>query len=108
MNGAVSKTVVPSGYRGFESHPLRIRMGNKVRLFLAGVLARPRLVPLASRPRPPAEARQERLFGRPFQYLVANAGVLVPVTVAVRDGWDAAAAAAERAALEAEALARRN
>jgi hypothetical protein len=83
-------------------------MRNKVRLFLAGVLARPRPASLASRPGPAAEARQERPFGRPFPYLVVTGGVLVPVTVAVGDGWDAEAAAAERAALEADAIGRKN
>jgi hypothetical protein len=83
-------------------------MRNKVRLFLAGVLARPRVAPLAARPGPPADARQERPFGRPFPYLVANGGVLVPVTVVVRDGWDGEAAAAERAAIEGDALGIKN
>jgi hypothetical protein len=82
-------------------------MVNKFRLFLAGVLARPRVAPLASRPGPPEKARQERPFGRPFQYLVAKGGVLVPVTVAFRDGWDGDEAA-ERAELEAEAISRKN
>jgi hypothetical protein len=79
-------------------------MRNKVKLFLAGILARPRFAAFASRPEPPAEARQERPFGRPFPCLVASGGVLIPVTVAVRDGWDAEEAAAARAALEADAI----
>jgi len=83
-------------------------MGNKVRLFLAGVLARPRVGNLAERPGPPAQARQERPFGRPFPCLVAYDGVLVPVTVACADLWDGAAAHAARRAVEEDARAMRN
>jgi hypothetical protein len=35
-NGTVSKTAVPSGYRGFESHPLRQSFSNPLTMPSAG------------------------------------------------------------------------
>ena len=82
--------------------------GGKVRLFILGIMARPRLDGYASSRRVRLEPRQERFFDRPFMYLVENAGVLVPITVGLCDDWDAAAARGERAAVETDALALRN
>ena len=80
-----------------------------MRLFVAGLVARPRLEGYASSRRVRLEPRQERFFDRPFTYLVEEAGVLVPVTVAFGEGeWARAAAAAERAGVEADALGMKN
>jgi|GEM_PF-1957355 len=82
---------------------------DKMKLFVAAFVARPRLEAYTPGPRGRLEPRQERFFGRPFMYLVEEAGVLVPVAVAFGDGeWDPATAAAEKAGVEADALGIKN
>ncbi|MGD8718865.1 MAG: hypothetical protein PVH29_08590 [Candidatus Zixiibacteriota bacterium] len=83
-------------------------MGRRIRLWVAGFVARPSLGALSGRPDPPPEPRRERLFGRPFRCLVEHDGVLVPVTVRAGDDWDAGEAQAARRAIEGEARAIRN
>ena len=99
-NPTLSEFFYPLGYMAFQA--------NKFRLFLVGLMARPRSGDYAGRRPPLAEPRQERFFDRPFMCLVENAGVLVPVTVGLCEDWDAAAARGERAAVETDALALRN
>ena len=83
-------------------------MGRRIRLWIAGLVARPSLGAFAGRGEPPPEPGRERLFGRPFRFLVESRGVLVPVTVEAADDWDAGAAHAARRAIEGEARAIRN
>jgi len=82
---------------------------DRIRLFVAGLVARPRLDWYASSRRVRLEPRLERFFARPFMYLLEEGGALVPVTVAFgEEEWDAAAAALERAGVEADALGLKN
>jgi hypothetical protein len=82
---------------------------DKIRLLVAGLVARPRIDGYASSRRERLEPRQERFFARPFMYLLEEGGALVPVRVAFgEEEWDAAAAAAERAGVEADALGIKN
>jgi hypothetical protein len=81
---------------------------DKMRLFVAAFVGRPRLEGLGSSRPARLEPRQERFFDRPFMYLVENAGVLVPVTVGLCGDWDGAAARGERAGVEADALGFKN
>jgi hypothetical protein len=82
---------------------------DRIRLFVAGLAARPRFDGYASSRRVRLEPRQERFFARPFMYLLEEGGALVPVTVAFdEEEWDAAAAALERAGVEADALGIKN
>ncbi len=82
---------------------------DKIKMLVAGLVARPRLEAYAAGRRVRVEPRQERFFDRPFACLLEEAGALVPVAVAF-DGedWDAAAAAAERAGVRADALGLKN
>ncbi len=78
-------------------------------MLVAGLVAGPRLDGYASSRRVRLEPRQERFFARPFNCLLEEGGALVPVTVAFGEGeWDAAAAALERAGVEADALGIKN
>jgi hypothetical protein len=82
---------------------------DKIKLLVAGLVARPRLEAYAAGRRVRIEPRQERFFDRPFACLLEEGGALVPVAVAF-DGeeWDAGAAAAEKAGLLADALGLKN
>ncbi len=103
--GTVGSNPTLSEY--FAVFPMAFR-ADRIRLFVAGLVARPRLDGYASSRRVRLEPRQERFFDQPFMCLVENAGVLVPVTVGLCEEWDAAAARGERAAVETDALALRN
>ncbi len=82
---------------------------DRVKLFVAGLVVRPRLDGYASRRCIRIEPRQERFFDRPFMYLLEERGALVPVTVAFGEGeWEDTAAARERAGVEADALGLKN
>jgi hypothetical protein len=82
---------------------------DKIRLMVAGLVARPRLDAYGPRRRVRLEPRQERFFDRPFACLLEQGGALVPAAVAFGgEEWDAAAASAERAGVEADALGLKN
>ncbi len=92
----------------FAGFPMASR-ADKIRLLVAGLVARPRLEGYLSSRRVRLEPRQERFFDRPFMCLLEERGALVPVTVAFgEEEWDAAAAAVERAGVEADALGIKN
>jgi hypothetical protein len=98
----------PTLSESFAVFPMASRI-DKIKMLVAGLVARPRLGAYAAGRRVHLEPRQERFFDRPFPCLLEEGGALVPVAVAFeREDWDAAAAAAERAGVRADALGLKN
>jgi hypothetical protein len=82
---------------------------DRIKFFVPGLVAGPRLEGYLASRRVRREVRQERFFDRPFDCLLKEGDVLVPVTVAFGgEEWNAAAASLERAGVKADALGIKN